>query len=384
LSQLRVVADLAGGSPGRNTVALGVMGVPERVSPPEIDRPNVHVWLDQEFGKSLQIEVVLGGKPAKGTSVLGKPTARPTAVAVSGPEGAVERVAQVVARVDVAGVSEHKTVTAEVEALDARGMPVSGVSLEPSKVTVAVPVAAAATKRVEVRPRIGRAPDGLRTTTVRVTPRTVLVKGAPETIEALTEVSTEWQGIGRQHASTTTYRVPLAFPSGVWPAEDVRSVEVQVSLAPIAPPSSPAPATGPPAEATGGRDVTPPAGAVPEPGAEEPPGAEGSGKAPPSPQPGTGREAAEKDDEDNPSETPPSGTPEAGDAKAGRPQPPVAEAGRTPRLRAAEPPRAQPKSGPAGDLAHGSDIAAGRGAKAKAAGEAKAPRGDLSGGKAGP
>jgi len=284
LAALRVVADLAGGISGRNTVTLNVTGVPERVEVSSLERPNVHVWLDQQFGKSLPIEVVTAGKPAKNRALLGDPKVRPGAAAVSGPEGAVERVARLVARVDLAGMEESATATAEVEALDGRGMPVVGVSLEPAKVRVDLPVGEVTSKRVPVRPRVGKPAEGQRVLDVEVSPRTVAIKGTPDAVKGVEHIDTEWQGIAKQTSDRTAYKVPLAFPTGVWPANGVRAVEMQVTIGPVAPPPGPRNETAPsgpqwPAENAvlpdGGAEINDAAGDRPTPAEEGDGGAEG-------------------------------------------------------------------------------------------------------------
>ena len=219
-------------------MALSVTGLPERVEVASLERPNVHVWLDQQLGRSLRVEAVAAGKPAKNAALLGAPTVRPGSASVSGPEGAVERVARSWLAWTSAAWGRAQP-SQPGQALDGRGMPVVGVSLEPSKVRVSVEIGVVTTKRVEVRPRVGKPAEGYKVLGVVVTPRTVAIKGARDAVTAIARVDTEWQGISKQTAPKTTYTVPLAFPSGVWPAGGVRTAEVEVTIGPAAPPPAP-------------------------------------------------------------------------------------------------------------------------------------------------
>jgi len=87
---------------------------------------------------------------------------------------------------------------------------------------------------VPVRARIGAPMAGYTLSDVRTSPDTVTLKGPPEALRGITEITTAWQSI-RDLRTSKAYRAPLVIPAGVWPLDDVRSVLVRVSVRPVAP-----------------------------------------------------------------------------------------------------------------------------------------------------
>ena len=288
LAKLRVVADLSSGEPGRNQVMLKVTGVPARVEVGELERPTAQVWLDHRTAERMRVAPVISGVPVEGYEVLGSPTVEPGEVRVSGAAGVIERIAEIIVRVNVDGFRKRRSVSREVEALDDRRIPVSGVKLEPAKVAVTVPVFKVSTKRVPVRVRIGAPASGYVVADVGASPDTVTLKGRPERLSDIKEVKTEWQSI-RGLRTAKTYRVSLVIPGSVWPVDGLRSVAARVMVRPVRV-SSPAPTPEPT-----------PADNAPEP--DEEPDSEPAEREPPGPP--ERPEATNREPAPGPSEEPP-------------------------------------------------------------------------------
>lgn len=242
LAKVRVLADLSDARPGRNIVALNVTGVPERVAQEGVSPPTAQVWLDYGADEKKSVRVELLGDPADGYEVMPDPPARPTQIRISGPRGAVERVQELVARVDVSGWKTTRSPHVEVEALDSRKVAVPNIVLEPSKVTIDVPVFRVKTARVPVRPRVGKPPSGYEIADVRVSPDTVTLEGQPEDLRKVTEVTTEWVNIPDTR-STQAHKVRLDIPRRTWVVDGVRNVSVRVTIRPkaVEQPTAPAP-----------------------------------------------------------------------------------------------------------------------------------------------
>lgn len=240
LAGVQVLADLSDGQVGRNQAPLRVVNLPERVTLGDLPRHTAQVWLDERTADKAPVTVLLSGTPPEGYEVLGEVTVEPPHVRVAGPAGALERLARVVARVDVDGLTTPQRVSREVEALDNRQMPLTGIILEPEQVIITVPIHRVATKQVAVRPRIGAPPDGYVIADVRASPDTVTIKGRPEDVRQVRDVVTEWQSISTLR-TTRDYNLRLQIPAGVQPVDDVRTVRVQVAVRPVAAPSRPEP-----------------------------------------------------------------------------------------------------------------------------------------------
>lgn len=234
LSSLRAMADLSHGKPGRNEVKLYVAGLPDRITIESTERDTAQIWLDHRVAERFPVKPVIVGKPMEGSGLLSDVTVDPARVRISGSSEAIESVASVVVRVDVTGMSGKQTVSRRVEALDARQAPVQGVTVTPQQVRVELPIYRVTTKEVPVRARIGAPMAGYTLSDVRTSPDTVTLKGPPEALRGITEITTAWQSI-RDLRTSKAYRAPLVIPAGVWPLDDVRSVLVRVSVRPVAP-----------------------------------------------------------------------------------------------------------------------------------------------------
>lgn len=232
-SPVRVIADLSAAKAGHNLAKLSVINLPDRVTVQSVDRQSVHVWLDRQVTVRRRITPLIVGKLATGHEVLGSPRLQPEDTLVSGPAETVGQVAEVVVRLDVTGRTERTSLTGQVEALDASGKQVPGLAFDPDRTTAEVTIVRVRSKQVSVRPQLGDPPAGYVVAQVRVTPDIIRIKGQWEAIEKVKEISTAPLDITRLR-SAGDYRVPLAFPSGVRPADDVRTVVVSVAVRPTA------------------------------------------------------------------------------------------------------------------------------------------------------
>lgn len=235
LAGVQVLADLSEGQAGRNQAALRVANLPDRVTLEDLPRQTAQVWLDERTADKVPVTVLLAGAPPEGYEVLGDVTVEPPHVRIAGPAGVLERLARVVARVNVGGLTTPQRVSRELEALDNRQIPLPGITLEPQQVIITVPIHLVATKQVAVRPRIGAPAAGYVIADVRASPDTVTIKGRPEVVRQVREVVTEWQNISALR-TTRDYNLRLVIPAGVQPVDDVRTVRVQVAVRPAAAP----------------------------------------------------------------------------------------------------------------------------------------------------
>jgi YbbR domain-containing protein len=126
--------------------------------------------------RELPVELIVNGEPPLGYQKE-DPVINPEVIQVSGPESAVEKVAQAKVTLDIAGASQSVTVRSGVEILDESGAPVSGVTIRPQLVTVTQPISLLrGFRNVAVKVvTTGLVANGYRLTNIIVTPPTVTV-----------------------------------------------------------------------------------------------------------------------------------------------------------------------------------------------------------------
>ncbi|MGC9320397.1 MAG: CdaR family protein, partial [Armatimonadota bacterium] len=136
-----------------------------------------------------------------------------TEVTVRGPASRVREVARGVVVVDTSGLTESIPFPAEVEPRNNRNLPVGGVEVEPSRVTVDVKVRPVHVKHLPVRPRLGTPPSGYRVVAVVTEPSVVTVTSDQQIgdIEAISTLPVDISGL----RGTKSYSVSLNVPSGL-------------------------------------------------------------------------------------------------------------------------------------------------------------------------
>jgi YbbR domain-containing protein len=163
----------------------------EGVSVVGLDRPDVTVRLDPLVVRRVPIFVDSGDIP-EGLETA-DPRVQPDEVDARGPASAVARVDRAVARVrvDPSGIDLRDPVV--LEPVDVEGQPVPHVELDPEAVTVQIDVSEVETnKTVPVRPAVSGAPaPGYELRGVEVDPQLVTLRGEPQLLPELTEVTTE-------------------------------------------------------------------------------------------------------------------------------------------------------------------------------------------------
>ncbi|MCI5837200.1 MAG: CdaR family protein [Veillonellaceae bacterium] len=136
--------------------------------------------------RTLPVAVHLTGEAAEGRSAQIE-TITPEQVTISGPQSLVSQVVQLVATVQIAGRRDSFEAVPSVQARDAQNRPVTGLTIAPESVQVAVRAGTATLARelpltVNV---LGEPAAGRRIEEVRITPSRVQVQGQREELEGL-------------------------------------------------------------------------------------------------------------------------------------------------------------------------------------------------------
>jgi YbbR domain-containing protein len=222
----RVAANLAGNDFGEHDVSVAVVGTPAGVTVESIAEPMVRVKLDTVVAKERPVIVETRGVPAEGFE-NGEPTVKPTVVDVRGPAAWMQRVARVVAVVDISDQSSAVQASVSVEARDQGNVRVNGLTLTPAQVEVSVPIRQVATRAVSVRPSLGTPASGYMVAKVSVEPAAVTVAGklSGSVIDTQKIDISELRG-------TESFSVPLQVPEGVT-VIGTSSARVTVTVAPL-------------------------------------------------------------------------------------------------------------------------------------------------------
>jgi len=165
----------------------------------------------------------------------GEPKLNQTQSKISGPASQVQKVTQLVALLDISNLSSNLTRTINLHALDSRGVEVTGVSLEPAKVTVDLPVKQLGGYRnvfVKIVTTGQIAPDFYLTGIVADPPNITIYSTDPEVANNMPSfietVPIDLNGASLSFASTAA----LNLPQGIQLVGD-QTVSVQVGLAQV-------------------------------------------------------------------------------------------------------------------------------------------------------
>ncbi|MGE5531444.1 MAG: YbbR-like domain-containing protein [Bacteroidota bacterium] len=273
-SNLRLVASVPQAQPGVQTAMLQPEGLPFGLEIRQMSRNMARVELDTVVAVREPVLIETRGQPARNFAVSGS-SASPSEVVVRGPSSVMEKLARVVAPVDITGRNSNIPTVITLVARDANSVALADVDIQPAEVTVTVSVRQIKTTSVPVVPVITNIPDGYEIASVTVKPMSVTLTGEGSLLTSIESVPTS--SINASNArGKITYNVTLRPPAGlstVGSASAVVTLEVRPER-----PTPPAPA------AAGGETTPPPATAPrPQPDTERPPREEPA--AEPSPEP---------------------------------------------------------------------------------------------------
>jgi len=210
---LAAYVDLADQRVGSHDLPVRLAGRPKGVQVVELSHHYVRVRLDASAEAERPVSVQTPGVPADGCEI-GRPWADPPAVHIAGPSSAVERVARVVAVLDVSGLSTTTTREVKVQPRDASGLPIPGVRVEPERVVVTVPIQRVTGRTLPVWPDLTNPPPGYQIVQVTVRPATVLVTGPPKLLATAQAVRTSVVDISSLR-DTRSYEAKLVAPQGL-------------------------------------------------------------------------------------------------------------------------------------------------------------------------
>lgn len=184
--------------------------------------------------QTYPVELSITGEPAIGYQA-GDPTLEPETIVISGPKSLVERVVRVRAPVNLAGVRESVDQSVSAQPLDENDQIVTGVGINPSEVSVQVPISQQGGYRdLAVKVVVsGQVASGYRLANISVFPPVVTVfSGDPALVNSLPGVL-ETQPLDLENASDElSTRLSINLPEGVSLVGE-QTVLVRVNVSPI-------------------------------------------------------------------------------------------------------------------------------------------------------
>ena len=225
LEKIRAVANATGRDFGDFELPLEIMGAAPGVTVERMSAETAGVKLDTVVAKTRPVMADARGVPADGFGAL-DPSVKPNEVEVRGPAAWMQRVARVVAPIDISGQSATMRLSVPLEARDQGNVRITGLRFVPERVEVTVEIRQVETHTVPVKPILSSPGGGYVVSKVEVDPTTVTLAGksSPKAVE------TEKIDISGLRG-TETYSVLLRVPEGS-NVLGVSSAHVTVTVAP--------------------------------------------------------------------------------------------------------------------------------------------------------
>ncbi len=233
-SAFEVWVDLQGQVEGTHDLPIHASVGLRLVQISSIDPSTDTVKLEAAISKELNVSIVRHGEPAVGFR-SDNPQVSPTSAQVIGPRSAVDQVDHIQVDVDLTGRSQAFTQDVSLQALDAEGQPVTGVTMTPAMAQVNVGIEELGGYRsVVVLPKIdGEVEPGYQLTGITVQPTLVTVFSSdPSLVDQLGGfVETEPVSLAGVTGDIQK-NVGLSLPQGVSIVGE-KTVAVRVSISPI-------------------------------------------------------------------------------------------------------------------------------------------------------
>ena len=236
LADLRATVDISGidtTRPEPHDAKIVVIPLNAAVHVVDVSPVTISVRLERITSRTVVVQTKLANEPPKGTQA-GLASVSPKEVRVVGPESAVAQIAAVFATVRFGDVAIDLADSAPAIPVDASGLPIDGLQVEPGVVVVTVPLLpTATTKTVPVLWTLkGAVANGYWVSQVTVDPVAVTVRGEQAAIARLLRLDTAPIDVTGLTANRKT-TVSLVLPDGVALVEPLDAT-VTVTVVPLA------------------------------------------------------------------------------------------------------------------------------------------------------
>ncbi len=236
LADLRATVDISGidtTRPEPHDAKIVVTPLNGDVQVVDVSPATISVRLERITSRTVVVQTKLANEPPKGTQA-GQSSVSPKEVRVIGPESAVAQIAAVFATVRFGDVAVDLSDSAPAIPVDASGLPIDGLQVEPGVVVVTVPLLpTATTKTVPVLWTLkGVVANGYWVSRVAVDPVAVTVRGEQAAIAQLERVETAAVDVAGLTGNRSS-PVALILPDGVTLVQPI-DASVTVTVVPLA------------------------------------------------------------------------------------------------------------------------------------------------------
>jgi YbbR domain-containing protein len=199
----------------------------------DVSPPTVSVRVERLVSRTVLVQPRFANDPPSGARA-GDAVVTPTEVSVTGPESDIARIVAVLGTVRFGDAQTDIETSTPAIPVDAAGVPVDGLQVEPGVVVVKVPVLPIATTRTVpvVFTLRGVVAPGYWVVGVAMDPFAVTVRGDEKVLSTLDRIETLPIDVG-DLSVTRTLRVALAMPTGVALLKPT-DVTVTVTVQPLA------------------------------------------------------------------------------------------------------------------------------------------------------
>lgn len=233
-NEIQAILDLSGLSTGDHTLDIQIQIPTQPVRIISATPQTATITLEPLDTRTFSVDLSINGEPAIGYQA-GDPSLEPGEVVVSGPQSQVERVVQVRALINLAGVRESIDQSLSVQALDENNQIVAGLGLNPAQVLAKLPISQQGGYRdLAVKVLVnGQVAGGYRLANITVFPPVVTVYSADPTLVNSLPGVLETQPLDLENANDElTTRLAINLPEGVSLVGD-QTVLVRVNISPI-------------------------------------------------------------------------------------------------------------------------------------------------------
>lgn len=186
-NHIKAYADLSGLSAGTHQVPIQIQIDAKPVQIVQINPENITLTLEKISTREVSVDLITSGSPAVGFQAE-KASISPTSAMISGPESLISLVSQLRAQVDLTQARQSIQTSATISAVDSNGDPIEGISVNPDKVSINLPITQKGGYRNVVVKVVtqGKLADGYRLTSISVNPPSVTVFSSdPLKVDAL-------------------------------------------------------------------------------------------------------------------------------------------------------------------------------------------------------
>lgn len=226
--------DLSGFTSGSNQASVSVRVDDSPVRIMRIEPEQVEVVLEKQISRTLPVQLDIVGEPPIGYR-KGTATATPDKVTITGSENLVSQVENIVARLDITGLSETIQANVAVVPLNLSGETISDITISPRSISINQPITLLGGFRSVVVTVVteGQIAPGYRLTNISVSPRTVTVFSSDPQIVADLPGFVETTPLNLNSVNDDLeVRMQLNLPEGVELVGE-ESVLVQIGVAAI-------------------------------------------------------------------------------------------------------------------------------------------------------